>query len=230
MAKIDKKAIAISMKYTKDTANALGAVKGAPCQIKSIVKKDGQNIVTFLWIGDDGTELEGTMIVEDGTPIYVWEPGKTYKYGDLVIYESAFYRCIAENSDLFFDNTKYNEIGSADGNYDIVEKKEFLPARFTAADRKLYYSIEENIFYLWDGTGWKPQTGVVQYPIMPVARELFADRVVQYIGDDTTDYKSGYFYKCVHDTENDTYSWRNLDTMEVDELTETQMNTLLSYL
>lgn len=157
MAGIDKKAIAISMKYTKDTANALGAVKGAPCQIKSIVKKDGQNIVTFLWVGDSGTELEETMIVEDGTPIYVWESGKTYHYGDLVIYESAFYRCIAENSDLFFDNTKYNEIGSADGNYDIVEKTEFLPARFTATDRKMYYSIEDECFWLWNGEKWLKQ-------------------------------------------------------------------------
>lgn len=145
--------------YVKKTADALGAVKGANCRIKSIVHKDGINTVTFQWTGTSGAVEERDMVVYDGTPIYVWESGDTYHYGDLCIYASCFYRCITENSDTEFDSTKWNEIGSSDGNYDIVENADLLPVRFTAADRKIYYSIADSCFYLWNGTEWVDITG-----------------------------------------------------------------------
>jgi hypothetical protein len=132
----------------------MGALKGSPCQVKNVVHQDGINTVTFEWEGTDGTTKTRDMVVYDVTPIYVWESGNTYHYGDLAIYESQFYRCIVENNDATFDSTKWNEIGSPDGNYDIVQSVNLLPARFTAADRKLYYVIDENCFYLWNGTAW----------------------------------------------------------------------------
>ena len=148
---------ALSKKYTDETAVQFGGLKGAPCKIKSIVKENGQNVITFEWKNDEGETRESVLYVEDGTPIYTWTPGDTYEYGDLVIYEAAFYRCTTENSDVIFNPSHWAEIGSPDGNYDIVEKTEDLPVRFTEADRKMYYSIEEGIFYLWNGTEWEPQ-------------------------------------------------------------------------
>lgn len=148
---------ALSKKYTDETASQFGGLKGAPAKIKSIVKENGQNIITFEWKNDEGETRESKLYVDDGTPIYTWTPGYEYKYGDLVIYTSQFYRCVVPNSDTVFDETHWNGIGSPDGNYDIVERTEDLPVRFTAADRKMYYSIEEGIFYLWDGTKWEAQ-------------------------------------------------------------------------
>ncbi len=145
---------ALAKKYTDETAIQFGGLKGAPCKIKEIVKQDGQNIITFEWKNDAGETRESELIVDDGTPIYNWTSGDHYNYGDLVIYASCFYRCIAENSDVVFDDTKWNELGSPDGNYDIVETKELLPPRFTPADRKMYYCIADSAFYLWDGTRW----------------------------------------------------------------------------
>lgn len=136
----------------------MGAIKGAPCKIKKIEKIDGQNIVTFLQTDNNGVDHESELRVDDGTPIYIQISGNRYKYGDLVIYESSFYRCIQDNSDREFDNTKQNEIGSPDGNYDIVQNASALPPRFTAADRKMYYSIEDCAFQLWDGSKWVIQT------------------------------------------------------------------------
>lgn len=144
----------LSRQFTKQSLIGMGALKGSPCQVKDIVHQDGINTVTFEWEGTDGTKKTRDMVVYDGTPIYVWESGNTYHYGDLAIYESQFYRCIVENNDVTFDSTKWNEIGSPDGNYDIVQSVSLLPARFTAADRKLYYVIDENCFYLWNGTAW----------------------------------------------------------------------------
>ena len=148
---------ALARHYTDETAIQFGGLKGAPCKIKSIVKENGQNIITFEWKNDAGDTRESKLYVEDGTPIYTWESGYSYQYGDLVIYTSCFYRCIVPNSDTTFDETKWNAIGSPDGNYDIVATKSLLPVRFTSADRKMYYTIDEGIFYLWNGTEWVPQ-------------------------------------------------------------------------
>lgn len=148
---------ALCKKYVNDSLIGIGALKGAPCKIKSIIKKDGQNIITFEWLDDLGNTHESQLFVDDGTPIYTWSAGDTYNYGDLVIYESCFYRCVTPNSDPVFNPTHWNAIGSPDGSYDIVETEADLPPRFTSADRRMYYVIEEQIFYLWDGTEWVPQ-------------------------------------------------------------------------
>ena len=152
-----QQAYVLSKKYTDETAAEFGGLKGAPCTIKSIKKQHGRNYVTFEWKNSAGETRESEMIVNDGTPIYEWTSGDHYKYGDLAIYESCFYRCIAENEDVEFDATKWNEIGSPDGNYDIVQDSSMLPPVFTPADRKMYYSIEDGFFWLWNGTEWVDQ-------------------------------------------------------------------------
>lgn len=173
MALTSKKAFVLAKGYTDDSIKGItGALAGKNCTIKSIVKRDGRNTITFEWTANDGTTCESVMIVEDGTPIYVWHSGDSYEYGDLVIYASCFYRCITPNDDIEFDNTKWNEIGSPDGNYDIVQNSELLPAIFTAADRKIYFSIEDELFYLWNGEEW-----VLQKPKWDdiTGKPIFAD-------------------------------------------------------
>lgn len=150
---------AVSKKYTDETAIQFGGLKGAPCKVKSVKKENGQNIVTLEWKNDDGDTRESKIYINDGTPIYTWEPNYSYQYGDLTIYQSCFYRCIVANSDAEFDATKWNEIGSPDGNYDIINTASDLPVRFTPADRKMYWCIDESVFYLWNGTQW-----VIQNP------------------------------------------------------------------
>ena len=148
---------ALSKKYTDNSLIGIGALKGAPCKVKSVVKENGQNIITLSWKDDLGVDHDTKVYVNDGTPIYTWEPNYPYEYGDLAIYQSCFYRCITPNHDAIFDDTKWNEIGSPDGNYDIVNTASDLPVRFTPADRKMYYVIDEGIFYLWTGSEWAPQ-------------------------------------------------------------------------
>ena len=156
-------AYVLSKKYVQETAAAFGAVKGAPCKIKKIEKKNGQNIITFEWMNDEGAIENSTLKVDDGTPIYVWEANSSYGYGDIIIYENSFYRCTRANTDSTFDNIKWSEIGSADGNYDIIEYTSYLPPSFTASDRKMYYSIEDWCFYLWNGSTWVKQQKTATY-------------------------------------------------------------------
>lgn len=156
---IDKKAYVLSKRYTDETAIQFGGLKGANCKISSVVKKDGQNIITFEWRNDDDEVRYTEVRVDDGTPIYNYTVGDTYHYNDLVIYEAAWYRCVVEEyiAEPVIDKTAFSEINSQDGNYDIVQNSSQLPVRFTSADRKMYYSIEDTAFWLWDGEKWELQ-------------------------------------------------------------------------
>lgn len=57
---------ALAKAYVKKTADALGAVRGAPCTIKSIVEGEEYNTVTFEWTGDSGAKQTRSMKVYNG--------------------------------------------------------------------------------------------------------------------------------------------------------------------
>ena len=118
------------------------------------------NYAKDMPIFDYHCHLSEVQILKNNTfnDVYeIWLSGDHYKYGDLVIYSGAFYRCIVANSDITFDSTKWSEIGGADSQYDIVEDSSQLPTRFTPADRRMYYSIQDCAFWLWDGYRWSLQ-------------------------------------------------------------------------
>ena len=145
---------ALSRKYTEETAIEFGALKGASCTIKSIVKEDGHNTITFEWKNSEGETRTSVLVVDDGTPIYIWHTGDSYEVGDLCIYQASFYQCVIANNDGEFNPAHWLAIGSADSNYGIVELASELPSGFTIQDRKMYYSIADHAFWLWDGEEW----------------------------------------------------------------------------
>lgn len=66
---IAEEALAIAKSYTKKSLEGQGALKGAPCTIKSTTKvSDGTNI-TFEWTGTSGTKQTSTIKVMDGISI-----------------------------------------------------------------------------------------------------------------------------------------------------------------
>lgn len=146
--------------YTdKSILGISGVLAGKNCTIKSTQHKDGVTTVVFQWTADTGETRETQIEVYDGTPIYIYTTGEKYKYGDLVIYQAQWYMCTTEHTaGPVLDPTKFTEIGSADGNYDIVNDSSELPPRFTSADRKMYYSIADSAFWLWTGEKWELQT------------------------------------------------------------------------
>lgn len=58
--------IGVLKTYIAKTLVGMGALKGANCRIKNIVKTDNLNTVTFIWTDTDGTSKESTMLVYDG--------------------------------------------------------------------------------------------------------------------------------------------------------------------
>ena len=57
---------ALSKKYTDNTTDALGGVKGAPATIKSITEIDGGHRVIFEWTGTSGKKETSTLDVMNG--------------------------------------------------------------------------------------------------------------------------------------------------------------------
>ena len=52
----------------------------------------------------------------------------------------------------------------------------------------------------------------LQYSSLPLASSANLGEIVQYIGATTQDYIRGYFYQCRYDSDNDVYSWVQIDT------------------
>lgn len=63
---IDAKTLAASKKYTKETVDGAGAIKGKNCVVDSIMAITGGHRVTFKWTLDSGTVQTGYMDVMDG--------------------------------------------------------------------------------------------------------------------------------------------------------------------
>lgn len=61
-------AYALSKKYTADTADAMGAVKGAPCEIVSMIHDENTGIttITFSWTSKSGVERTESCEIYDG--------------------------------------------------------------------------------------------------------------------------------------------------------------------
>ena len=153
-------AYSLSRKYVDETLVGMGALKGAPCEVASIVSNNGITTITLQWTDTAGTVHIDNFDVKDGkdgTPIYSWESGHAYKVGDLAIFSNQFYLCTTDNSDTVFNPAHWSGIGSSDGKYDIVNATTDLPMSFGPTDRKMYFVISEGLFYLWDGTAWVSQ-------------------------------------------------------------------------
>lgn len=58
-----------SRRYTDESLDGAGALKGAPCEIESIVEIDRGHRITFKWTGTSGTEYTDTMDVMNGLGI-----------------------------------------------------------------------------------------------------------------------------------------------------------------
>ena len=74
--------LAAAKAYTNKLADGLGAVKGAPCQIKSITEVDNGHEVTFSWIGTSGAEETSSFTIENGVAGAKGDKGDPFTYND----------------------------------------------------------------------------------------------------------------------------------------------------
>lgn len=86
------------------------------------------------------------------------------------------------------------------------------------------------IAYLAGGITYNEATKEIhgpQYDVLPTAAAIWENRVIQYVGADTTNRKCGHFYKCMDIS--GTLAWVDLnDTIEA--LTQEQLDALIALL
>ena len=108
-------------------------------------------------------KLYGTDAPIGGIQILSWSSGNTYYVDNLVLYLYDLYQCLEDNSDATFDDSKWKKIGAYDGDYAIINDMTALPLNLKSTDRKLYYSITDLSFFLWNGTTWIKQQKKATY-------------------------------------------------------------------
>ena len=114
-------AYALSKKYTEESLIGIGAVKGAPCKVKSVVKTDGRAVVTLEWKDDLGATHTSELYVNDG--ISIWLSGRQYAKNDVVINDSQLYICKTPNSDTTFDGKKWDVVIGGSGGDATLSKE-----------------------------------------------------------------------------------------------------------
>ena len=65
-----EEALSVAKTYVNQTLVGMGALKGAPCTIKSVAKSGNVNVVTFEWTDTNNVKHESTMSVADGTEVF----------------------------------------------------------------------------------------------------------------------------------------------------------------
>ena len=127
---IDFLVLAMAKKFVKETVVGLGAVMRKPCQVKTVEESEGIHKIILEWTGDDGTKKTRNVFVKDGTEIKEWESKHPYKVENIAIKDDCLIRCIEDNQDEVFDETKWNVLGGGGGGGDIkgftAEQKEQL--------------------------------------------------------------------------------------------------------
>ena len=68
--------------YVDETLVGMGALKGAPCTIKSITSEDGVHTVQFEWVDADGDSHTDDLVVSDGEKGETGETGATGATGN----------------------------------------------------------------------------------------------------------------------------------------------------
>ena len=63
---MDFATLAAAQNYVDKTAQSLGAVKGAPCTIKSITEGENGSTIVFSWTGADGAEQTRSTFLPRG--------------------------------------------------------------------------------------------------------------------------------------------------------------------
>lgn len=68
-------ALQMAKAYVRKTADALGAVRGAPCTIKSVEQTETGQKITFEWTSNSGTKQTTAIVILNGVKGEKGDPG-----------------------------------------------------------------------------------------------------------------------------------------------------------
>lgn len=192
--------LAAARSFTKSSLIGLGALKGSPATVDSIVPFTTAtgatgNHVTFKWTATDGvTTQTQTVDVMDGISITNITLDPTTDHLKITLSDGTIKDCGKAVYEPYARNTT------------------MVPASQNAKVTSTVDNVNKRVALDFE----IPRSEPVQYDTMPTPDATQVGKVIQYIGANTQDYTSNYFYKCVEDTSTtpSTYSWVNVQVQE----------------
>lgn len=129
--------LAAAKGYVGETADSLGAVKGAPATIKSITEIDGGHRVTFEWTGTSGTKQTSTLDVMNGVDgIGITSATKTKTEGLVDTYTITFTDGSTFNYEVTNGKNGKDGSGSSTGEENVIESIKVNGVAQTVAEDK----------------------------------------------------------------------------------------------
>mgnify|MGYP000641621440 FL=1 len=129
--------LAAAKDYVGETADSLGAVKGAPATIKSITEIDGGHRVTFEWTGTSGTKQTSTLDVMNGVDgIGITSVTKTKTEGLVDTYTITFTDGSTFNYEVTNGKNGKDGSGSSTGEENVIESIKVNGVAQTVAEDK----------------------------------------------------------------------------------------------
>lgn len=211
----------LSKKYVDNSLIGIGAIKGAPCQVESIVKSGTTTTVTLKWVddldvehtqsfdiedGEDGVSVQSATIDADGHLKLTLSNGNILDCGKVLPQYDSMPTPSASNVGQILQY-----IGTTTSNY---TNGYFYECQLVGSN------------YVWVQKDVQPNNGGggdnIQVEVMPTASAEELNNIYQYIGVTDTDYTNGYFYKCNYVSGN--YVWENINTQ--DSYTKTEIGNL----
>ena len=135
--------LALAKKFTKDTVNGLGAVKGSPATVKSYDYDDsGNTIVTFAWKDKDdvestmdalikkgvkGDSIDSVEVDEDGQIIVILDSGDNFE--ELELCKKLKSSVNFANSKIIVTTSVHNKTAVLDSGADL-----YLPKPYELTD------------------------------------------------------------------------------------------------
>lgn len=196
-----------------------------------------KNTTTGKW---EFANNDGTTTYIDFSQVATIPPNNANNVNRVVQYTGAttqnyitgyFYRCVAETSGGITtyvwkqldvqDSTKHwvgtrAELTAALANGDIEDGTIILITDEPDVDN---FPTENSTNLVYSGgvyTALQEKQDIIQVSEMAVASNDELGKIYQYIGVTNNNFTNGYFYKCVYDSGNDSYSWNAIKVQSQD--------------
>lgn len=203
-------AYALSKKAINEALIGIGAIAGAPCEVKSVSKTGLTTTIELKWTDTTGADHITTFSIEDGVGV----AGAS----------------IDDNGNLKLFLTDGNEINCGKVNSQFITLpipsdknvgsvlQYAGPTDANYVKGYFYECVLDGSAYKWTQKDVQPTRGgggsqVTTFPT-PSAEEL--GNIYQYIGNSTLEFKNGCFYKCVSGTTPGTYEWEPISVEDPD--------------
>ena len=150
-------AYALSKKYTEQSLDGVGALKGAPCTIKSTAETDEGTIIVFEWIGTSGTTETKSIIIKNGEDGKqgngVIKVEKIKTVGLVDTYRMTF----SDGATFDYEVTNGDSGGSTEENQIIFSKLADFPV--VGEPDKVYIDTETSKSYIFTNNNYQPIGG-----------------------------------------------------------------------